>query len=839
MVRSETRGNRHLQLHTTILFLLCIKLSPSVYAENIVQFNTEFLDVKDRENIDLSQFSRSGYIMPGNYTMVVHINKDEIEEESIDFYQSENDKKGSFPCISKKLTMMLGLKPDLLDKLTWWHQGQCLNIDSLNGMKVRSDLASSSLYMSIPQIYLEYQSKDWDPPSRWDNGISGVLFDYNLNAQTQFQNIKNLHTNTLSANGTAGVNFDAWRLRGDWQGRVNQFNNNENGSQKFDWSRFYAYRPLPYLRALFTMGEDYLESAVFDSFRFAGMSLRSDDKMLPPNLRGYAPEITGIAKTNAKITISQQGRIIYETQVPSGPFRIQDINEAVSGELDVRVEEQNGSVQKFKINTADVPYLTRPGQVRYKFAAGKPSDWQHHTVGTMFGSGEFSWGINSGWSLYGGALGGDDYNAIALGVGRDLMMIGALSFDITQSRAVLQQQGASLTGESYRLSYSKTFDELDSQVTFAGYRFSDDKFMSMSDYLNAKFYNETNGSNKEMYTVIFNKQFKNIGLSSYLNFSHQTYWNQSANDRYSLTVSRYFDVGKLKNLTFSFSGYRNRYNKKTDDGIYLSFSMPWRNSANISYNMDSSRHDLSNKVTYFDRLDDHNNYQLSTGKSNSGVNLNAYLTHQGDISEVSANASYQEGSYSALGFTAQGGITLAPQGGALHRATKLGGTRLLLDTDGVEGVPVRGYGSTTKSNFFGKAVVTDINSYYRGQASIDLDQLSDSAEATKSVVQATLTEGAIGYRRFNVISGGKAMAIIKLANGSSPPFGATVLNARKQETGIVSDGGSVYLSGIKPGEKMTVQWSNGAQCIVSMPQELPDNIYNNLLLPCNTQSDNI
>nr|CDS57104.1 hypothetical protein SYMBAF_190085 [Serratia symbiotica] len=27
-----------------------------------------------------------------------------------------------------------------------------------------------------------------------------------------------------------------------------------------------------------------------------------------PNLRGYAPKVSGVAKTNAKVTVSQQGR---------------------------------------------------------------------------------------------------------------------------------------------------------------------------------------------------------------------------------------------------------------------------------------------------------------------------------------------------------------------------------------------------------------------------------------------------------------------------------------------------------------------------------------------------
>ncbi len=105
---------------------------------------------------------------------------------------------------------------------------------------------------------------------------------------------------------------------------------------------------------------DYLDSGIFDSFRFSGVSLVSDDNMLPPNLRGYAPEVVGVAKTNAKVTISQQGRVIYETQVAAGPFRIQDINDAISGELDVRVEEQDGSVQAFKVNTASIPVPDAP-----------------------------------------------------------------------------------------------------------------------------------------------------------------------------------------------------------------------------------------------------------------------------------------------------------------------------------------------------------------------------------------------------------------------------------------------------------------------------------------------
>ncbi|MDY7604800.1 outer membrane usher protein [Serratia marcescens] len=818
---------------------LCIALAlgalpAQVYAADEIQFNTDVLDVHDRKNIDLSQFSRGGYIMPGTYGMVVHINKNDLPEQQIPFYPPQDDPNGSRACINKALVAQLGLKEGVMKDLRWWHQGECLDESSVAGMEMRGDLATSSLYLNIPQAFLEYTAENWDPPSRWDEGIPGLLFDYNLNAQSQHQQRSGTRSYNLSGNGTAGANLGTWRLRADWQGSLShQTGSGQPTDTRLDWSRYYAYRAIPALRSKLTLGESYLDSGMFDSFRFAGASLVSDDNMLPPNLRGYAPEVVGVAKTNAKVIISQQGRVLYETSVAAGPFRIQDINDAVSGELNVRVEEQDGTVQEFVMNTASIPYLTRPGSVRFKLAAGKPSDWEHHARGPLFGTGEFSWGVSNGWSLYGGALAGGDYNALSLGLGRDLMAFGALSFDATQSRARLPQEEGALSGGSYRLSYSKSFDEYDSQVTFAGYRFSEQDFMSMSEYLDARYYGNRNGSGKEMYTITFNKHFRDWGLSSYLNYSHETYWDRPANDRYNLTLSRYFDIGRFRNLSLSLSAYRNQYNGMKDDGAYLSLSMPWGERSTLSYNTTVNRNDTTNRVSYYDRLDERSNYQLSAGTSRSGANASGYYSREGDIARLSANASYQEGRYSAVGLSAQGGMTLTAEGGALHRSGMAGGTRMLIDTQGVADVPVRGYGRTSRTNVWGKAVIGDVNSYYRNKASIDLNQLGDNAEATTSVVQATLTEGAIGYRQFGVIAGAKAMAVIKLADGSEPPFGATVLNARKQETGIVNDGGSVYLSGINAGEAMTVRWNGAAQCEVRLPSPLPaEMLMNTLLLPC-------
>ena len=78
------------------------------------------------------------------------------------------------------------------------------------------------------------------------------------------------------------------------------------------------------------------------------------------------------------------------------------------------------------------------------------------------------------------------------------------------------------------------------------------------------------------------------------------------------------------------------------------------------------------------------------------------------------------------------------------------------------------------------------------------------------------------------------MAIIRLADNSYPPFGATIFNQRKQQVGIVNDNGNAYLSGLNPGETLSVTWENKTQCEIILPASLSDKqgLIANLLLPC-------
>lgn len=82
----------------------------------------------------------------------------------------------------------------------------------------------------------------------------------------------------------------------------------------------------------------------------------------------------------------------------------------------------------------------------------------------------------------------------------------------------------------------------------------------------------------------------------------------------------------------------------------------------------------------------------------------------------------------------------------------------MVSTDGVSGVPV-GYQSYT--NAFGIAVIPCVPNYFRTSAEIDVNRLPDDVETSGSpIAELALTEGAIGFRRFDVLKGAKVVAIL-------------------------------------------------------------------------------
>lgn len=823
-----------LNLITKLMLLI---LTPMIaFSEEAVDFNTDFLEADSTENVDFSKFSHANYIPPGNYSLAISVNRIKISmEQPISFFNPYYDDKLSLACITPELYEQLGLQKNWSDKVTWLLDGECLDIRSIPEMTIQGDLAKNNVDIQIPQAFMEYQDPNWDPPARWDDGILGAFIDYNATGRVVHRQVGDKGTESgITATGTMGANFGAWRLRADWQAQKGELN---KGSQSWAWNQLYAYRAIRSLNSRLTLGEQYLSSTLFDSIRYLGASLETNESMLPPRLQGYAPEIAGVAKTNATVIVRQDGRIVYQTEVSPGPFRIQDVNSFGGGTLDVSVQEQDGSTTNYKVETSRLGTLTRPGQLIYQFVVGKPSKNEHDTQGPAFSLGSLSWGATNNTTIYGGILGSSEYQNIAIGLGRDFAPFGVLSGNLSISRAKMGRvdNNQTLSGNSYNLTYSKQFDDINSQITFAGYRFSEKNYMNMNQFIDRRYNENTVDSGKELYTIIFGTAFPDYNANMYLNYSHQTYWNRASSDQYNLTISNYFDLGKIKNLSLSLTAYKTKSDQNDDDGVYLNLNIPLDdNNTSISYSGSYARNTNSHNVNYYSRLDERSTYSISAGTwDKDKATTSGMYNYDGDKTQLNINGTYTQDNQSALSMQLKGGLTMTPEGGALHRNTSInGGSRILLDTNGVEGVPIQTGVTPVRTNRYGKAVITSVMDYNRNNLRIDLKNVPDNAEAIQSTQSATLTEGAIGYRKFNVIKGEKILGTVSLANNSFPPFGASVKNEKNIEVGIISDNGFVYLAGINPSDVLEVNWGDKSTCHIQLPEKIDSSMEKIILLPC-------
>jgi outer membrane usher protein FimD/PapC len=165
-------------------------------------------------------------------------------------------------------------------------------------------------------------------------------------------------------------------------------------------------------------------------------------------------------------------------------------------------------------------------------------------------------------------------------------------------------------------------------------------------------------------------------------------------------------------------------------------------------------------------------------------------------------------------------LTATEHGAALHQATRRGGTRMMVDTDKVPDVSFNNGRAVT--NRFGVAVISDMTDYRKSDTRIDVDQLGNDIDAMNAIKQGTLTEGAIGYNAFEIAQGFKLLASVRLPDGASPPFGATVVKASGRVISVVDEDGLIYLTGVKPDESFDLSWGGTRQCKIVAPHEVTD-----------------
>ncbi|WP_373431806.1 fimbria/pilus outer membrane usher protein, partial [Klebsiella aerogenes] len=332
---------------------------PRGWAENY--FNPAFLSDDPSKIADLSHFEGNGQA-PGVYRVDVYLNGALLTTRDIAFRANNQaaDGSGLRACVTPEMLNGMNVNLSAFPPLAKASAGDCVDLAAaIPAASTAFDFSQQRLNISIPQAALNNQARGYIPPQNWDEGINALLLNYTFtgaNSRDRSAGGTNSDNDFLGLN--SGLNLGAWRLRdySTWN------YNSDNQQHKSDWQHISTYveRDVAALKGELTAGDSYTPSGVFDSLPFRGLQLASDDNMLPDSMKGFAPTIHGIAKSNAQVTIRQNGYTIDQRYVSPGAFTIDDLYPtSSSGDLNVEIKESDGSVSSYSVPYAAVPVLQR------------------------------------------------------------------------------------------------------------------------------------------------------------------------------------------------------------------------------------------------------------------------------------------------------------------------------------------------------------------------------------------------------------------------------------------------------------------------------------------------
>ena len=790
---------------------------------NSFEFDSSMLEGMGIDSIDLSAFEGSNDQFLGEYALDIKINGMTIlRDQVVAFIPNES---GTEACISPDIIKRLPFdRSEISSNIIVIGDNTCYDLAHIDdAVSVDFSAENQQLDITVPQKYLANYDPYWIRPEDRDSGISGIFLDYSL-LGTHSNNKYRDNENSLRSYGTIGANIGILRLRGNYQ--YDSRHNGDNG--KLDWTQFYGFFDLANMNAKVYAGELNTKTNVFSSIRFKGITIHSDEDMMPEYLQGYSPQINGTANSNAIVTIKQHGAVIRSVQVAAGPFSISDLPSHLSGIVDVIIEENGSITKEYQIDVARAPFMTRPGTLRYSVNIGKLDPYvfaeEEIKVDDKLVSFDGSYGLTNIVSLYGGSQFTTNGNYVALnaGLGLNLDRFGALSFDITKAKNKALSDNI-MKGYSYRFNYAKRFSQ-NTDLNLVGYRFSSRNYTSIHNYVDMKSSgNLLNTSlEKTRFTVSVSQQIPKINSSISVSMSKGSYWNKNRMSNYDINLNKGITKGKFKGTNVQFIVSRGTYArgaKETQYMVFLNIPLNDRFTKRMDYSIryNDNSESVVQQIGYHDNIFDRGNLSLGATSSHhrdfsGSIDYSLYGSFDQTMAygRIKSNIDYSE-NQKRISAGVDGSITVTKHGVATHNKVYEEGSRLIVDV-GAAGVRMNGDGN--KSNVFGLAGISNISGYYNNTYSVDNDNLPDNVEVSEGVVSLAVTDGAIAYRALASISGEKAITKIVLPDGTYPPFGSTVYreNGVDREVAIVAEEGLTYLTGLKANSVFTVKWNSVKSC---------------------------
>lgn len=792
-----------------------------------VQFNDTLMMKPRGQQLDLERFAKGNPVPAGEYLVDLYVNQTWTGRSTVRFDAAAGAVSAT-PCFDRTLVSRLGLDDQALTdaaraELVRVQSGECTDIDKLVAdATVEFDMSELRLNVSIPQASLLHNPRGYVSPELWDGGVPSATLKYNANV------FRNTSSGYQSTQGYLGLNAGA--NVGNWHFRHNgTYSAQTQGDSRYQSLNTYVQRDLPAWRSQLKIGETYTDGTLFDSVGMRGVTLETDDRMLPDSMRGYAPVVRGVATSNAHVAVSQNGAVLYETNVAPGPFEINDLYATgYGGNLLVTVTEADGRKHSFTVPYAAVVQSLRPGISRFGIALGqlRESQLDRHP---NFAQATYQRGISNLMTGYVGAIVAENYLAGLVGAAFNTPL-GALAVDVTHASAHIPGVSAT-SGQSVRVSYSKSVDATGTNIAVAAYRYSSRGYWSMRDAMVAR---EMSAAGADPNDVYRQRNQVQLTLNQSLGENHGSlfavgstvnYWNrQGTTTQFQLGYNnslRLLGVNLSYNL--SVSRQRDGYSGRLNNQVYANLTVPLGRRSHAPTLSTGIAHDSQGGTTGQMSLTG------TTGQSNQfsyGVNANTgggSTTGGGNAQYRSPFATFSGSASGGSGFSSvSAGISgaLVGHSGGITLANDLGETVALVEAKDAVGAAITN-GTDVRIDRRGYAVLPYLTPYKMNTIELDPKGIPVDVEMLTTSQQVAPRANSVVKLKFETVTGRAVLMTIRQPDGTPIPFGSNVVDADGKTVGLAGQGGKLFVRGLSDTGTLTAKWGNRKTEFCSFSYQLP------------------
>jgi outer membrane usher protein len=814
---------------------------------------------------NIERFNKASSVEPGVYPVDIYVNGVFAARKPIDFRVMEGDDVG--PCLNDEFLTSSGIlldggnatgstsirslpptreqaapAPEALAPVP--QVGKCVPLERrVPGASTSFDLPRLRLDISVPQAQMKQVPRGFVDSANLNAGQTMGYVNYDTNYYTS--SAYGARTNSAYAGINAGLNVGLWRLH---QQSTYTYTSGL-GESRSNWNniRTYAERPLVSLRSNLVVGQSFTGGNLLSAVGYTGVHIESDDRMLSDSMRGYAPVVNGVANTNARVVVSQNGQMIYQTTVAPGPFSIKDLNPtSYQGNLTVQVFEANGEVTTFAVPFSAVPNSLRPGLSHYSLTLGQVR--QMADSHAKFVDVTYERGVTNLLTANGGARVSPDYQSVLGGVvfGTNL---GAFGLNTAWSRA-RDPQGNQLNGWRSSVNYSHTIQQTMTTFTLAGYRYSTKGYRDFIDAINSRAawqngINWTSGTynQRDQFTVNANQNLNQFGSLSLSASTSSFYGSRSRDTQFQLSYNNHY-----RRISYNLSVIRQQtgilYGGNTPgliggamppgspprltNAVMFTVSIPLDFGARSASVSGSVAHSTDQGVSYQTSVSGvaDTAQTLSYGFAVSGQTQNESRSFSGNLqknlSAVTVGANYSQGNnYWQAGANARGAAVV--HGGGITLGRYLSDTFGVIEAKGAEGAAVRNAPGTFVDRF-GFAIVPSLTPYRYNDVALDSKGINPNAELTGNQVRIAPYAGSSVLLKFTTLTGHAVLITATGADGEPLPFGATVLDSTGATIGVVGQGNQVYARVPDDRGTLTVKWGERKEdlCVISYDLKTAD-----------------